>query len=83
MLLLDRVADVDTKIRREVQSKVRAKIVDDPLGIVRIAGDIGLGQFCVEASIFTDLGDRHVIWMRIDRVRHEQPIEASDSIGSE
>ena len=70
----DVVAHVEAERRLEIHPQMRAEVVDDPLGVARLAGDVGLGELRVEAGVLADARDGDVIGVGVHRVRNKQPI---------
>src|SRR5690349_21012264 len=68
-LPLPEPGDVDAERRREIDTQMRAEVINDSPAIPGLAGDGGFGQLAVEAGVFPNSGDGNVIRMGVVRIR--------------
>src|SRR5207253_10331121 len=75
-LLVHLIGNIDAEGRLQTPSQVSAEIIDDALRMPRLTGDFRSSEFCIEASIFGDFGDRDMIGMRVQGIRHKKRVRA-------
>ena len=67
------VADVQHERRLRNDPQVDAVVIEDPLGIERLAGHVGLGELRPEAGGLDQFRGGHVVGMGVDPIGGENP----------